>query len=62
LNHYLYFFFRNFCWFVVLISQFNSYSFAKSYGDTIQEKRYREALNVGCEDQKRKNPATAVVL
>jgi hypothetical protein len=48
--------------FVVLISQFNSYSFAKSYGDTIQEKRYREALNVGCEDQKRKNPATAVVL
>jgi hypothetical protein len=38
--------------FVVLISQFNSYSFAKSYGDTIQEKRYREALNVGCEDQK----------
>ena len=39
-----------------------AYSFAKSYGDTIQEKRYREALNVGCEDQKRKNPATAVVL
>jgi hypothetical protein len=46
----------------VLSFFFNNICSAKTYGDLIQEKKYREALRVGCDDIKRKNTSTAVVL
>jgi hypothetical protein len=33
-----------------------------SYSEHLVDKRYRQALNAGCEDLKVKNPATAIVL
>ena len=35
---------------------------AESYGTMLMEKKYRSALNAGCDDIRRKNPATATVL
>lgn len=35
---------------------------AESYATMLVDKKYRAALNAGCDDIKRKNPATAVVL
>jgi hypothetical protein len=46
---------------VVLLISANSTK-AQSYGAAIQEKKYREALRLGCEDFKRKNESTAIVL
>lgn len=37
-------------------------SFADDYSDRLLEKKYRKALNIGCEDIRIKDPAKAAVL
>lgn len=47
---------------LMLILLNSTYSFADNYSDIVLNRKYRKALNSGCEDIRIKDPAKAAVL